>query len=357
MAWDSVARMVASDPVKRHADIAQVMDSHIAWATQTSFGMQVDHLPAVVATRRLLAETVTQLDWATTDGPLPRWLSQPRVAGGTLDWMQLLEWVVDAQIGYGYAPLVVRRAFGVSWRITPYHPASVQPTASTNGPVGVSWHVGGEPVPEVPAQASQIVDGRDYLVPIRMRASTARPWGTTPLIDAVPSLQGAATTEHTGAAIFDSGTYQGGILETDQDLSPRVAEAFQSRWVEARKGGKIPVLANGLRYRQEVSSAVDLQLLEARSFNQSQVFMLFGIPPDYMGSSLQGGQSSFSYSNSRQNDQRYIRNAVAPLVGNIADGLSSLLPPGRSDAEAVRVTWDTATWETTVEDPSANPSD
>ncbi len=124
--------------------------------------------------------------------------------------------------------------------------------------------------------------------------------------------------------------------------------------MENRRSGALPVLGSGLRYVNDLANASDLQLLEARAFNQAIVYSLFGIPLDMMGSALIGGQSSLSYQNAQDNNARYRANALAPFTTQIADGLSLLLPPGRDPEEAQRFDFDYAEWETATD---ADPSD
>jgi len=339
-------------PIQKRHDIAQVIESSIAWI-ESGADLPINRLPAVVGAHRLIAGHIDQLPIVATNG-VPRWLESPRRYGSPLDQGDLVQWLVGSMYFYGFAALAVTRVQGASWKLEPLNPQGVQCQATTGARLAMSWRVDGAPAEQLPAVHGQVVDGREYLLPIPYVVTPERPWGTTPLIDALSSLQGFTQTERAGANVFDTGTYSGGRLETDQDISPAVAVAYQKRWMENRRAGALPVLGSGLRYVNDLANASDLQLLEARAFNQAIVYSLFGIPLDMMGSALIGGQSSLSYQNAQDNNARYRANALAPFTTQIADGLSLLLPPGRDPDEAQRFDFDYAEWETATD---ADPSD
>jgi phage portal protein BeeE len=143
-------------------------------------------------------------------------------------------------------------------------------------------------------------------------------------------------TEAHAAFTFDSGTHLGGVQTTEGELTTAQAEMWRDAWIKARKAGTVAVLGNGLTYQNEVPDPVKLQLVESRSYNQSVVWTLLGIPQGYMGSSMMGGQSSLSYSNAQDTTRQFIGNALMPVTTQIEDALSELLPNGRNAAEDVR---------------------
>jgi hypothetical protein len=334
----TVERVSSPDVTRSH--LAQITDAHIAWQGE-GFGQSVNGLPAVVAAHRLIAGHVDQLPIVVSDGStVPRWLESPRRFGGPFDQGDLIQYVIGSMFFYGFSALSVTRVGDTSWKVEPLDPAHVQCQVGSGARVRKSWRVDGQPMPELPAVWSQVVDGREYLLHIPYLVSTARPWGTTPLIDALASLQGFAKTEDAGVNIFDSGTIHGGRLETDAEISAAVATAYQERWMQNRRERKMPVLGSGLRYVSELSNSSDLQLLEARQFNQTTIWTMFGIPLDIMGSSQMGGTSSLSYLNATQSGGRYRANALAPFTTQVADGLSQLMAPGRDASESIRIEFD-----------------
>jgi len=140
-----------------------------------------------------------------------------------------------------------------------------------------------------------------------------------------------------------SGVHAGGILTTTGDLTTTQAQQWKQQW-DSTSGG-VRVLGNGLEYRNELPDPNNLQLIEARSFNQSIVWSLLGVPQSIMGASLMGGQSSLSYSNAQDDNARYVANSLRSFTDQLAESLSRLMPPGRNAAEDRRVEFDFSEWE------------
>jgi len=353
MAWgrlaaaiDAQARPVqAAEAVSGYArrDLAQVMDEHIAW--QDTGRTDPLGVPPLFAAVRMIASHVTQLGMGVNDGPAPRWLTQPRRWGSALDLPDMLQHVVAAMCLHGAGYLRAVRVSDVSWRLDALHPSSVGCRVSASGIVALEWTLDGEPIAVVPPTPDDAVQGRSYLLHIPYLVTPDRPQGTSPVIEARDALRGYSTVERQAAQLLDGGTYSGGRLETDQDITADTARRYQDTWIANRRTGKLPVLGAGLRYAVDIVSPRDSQWLESRSFNAQQVCMMFGIPVDILGLTLQGGASSLSYANAQDNNRRYAQNCLRAFTTQIGDALTTLLPPGRNDAEEQRITWDWPEWE------------
>ena len=165
--------------------------------------------------------------------------------------------------------------------------------------------------------------------------------GMGPLQNARESLAGYLTVERFAQGVFDSGTWSGGRLETDQDISPAVAERYQARWIENRRTGKMPVLGSGLRYVNDIINPRDAQWLESRTFNAQEVARIFGMPMRYLG--LPSGDAT-TYATARDNDAYYLRSTVSSYTSSIAGGLSRLVGRGRGEGDAGRISFDFAAW-------------
>jgi phage portal protein BeeE len=232
-----------------------------------------------------------------------------------------------------------------SFRLDALDPNYVQVRARTDGVIGLEYIVGGSPIPTVPYSLAMCVKGRAYLVHVPYRVSVAHPEGTTPLVDAAVTLRGHVQTERHASFLFDAGTYTGGVLTTEQDITSDQAAEAAEEWASGATRGKVRVLGNGIKYYNEIPNAVDLQMVETRSFAMSVVYSLLGIPQSIMGSSMMGGQSSLSYSNAQDNERLYARNALRPIGEQITSSLSNLLPHGRNADEAQRIEFDYSAWE------------
>lgn len=327
--------------------LAQVIDGMIA-AQGSSVPGDIRTLPAVAAAVRLIGSTVSQLPVGVSRGSLPEWLARPRVYGGQLDLNDLLGFLIDSMTlhGRGYL-LATCTADGdaPSFRLDALDPDYVQVVHNTNGLIGRQFLWSGEPVPEVPAMLGTARKGTRYLVHVPFRVSVDHPEGSTPLTEAAATLRGHLAVERHSSMLFDGGTYVGGVLTTTSDITPAQATVWQAAWIEARKAGKVAVLGNGLEYRNELADGNELQMVETRSFNQSVVWALLGIPQAYMGSSLMGGQSSLSYANAQDNRRQFADNCLRGYTQQIEDSLSRLLPHGRNAGENTRFQFDYDEWE------------
>ena len=346
-ALDELAsRETPLDGVLVNRDLAQVMDSMIAAQTQVAYDIR--SLPGVAGAVRLLAAHIASLELSNDSVySVPAWMAEPRVSGGTMDIGDLLQYIVDSMVFHGKAYVKATcKAAGdsPSFRLDPLDPNYVQVRTRTDGVAGCEFLVSGKPMPRVPAQLTSkfdgVVVGREYLVHIPLRVSVDHPEGTTPLVDAATTLRGHVRTEEHASSLFDNGTYVGGVLTTTHDITPTQAQGWQDAWISARRTGKVAVLGNGLEYRNELADGQTLQMVETRSFNQSVVFMMLGIPQSIMGSSMMGGQTSLSYSNAQDDREQYSRNGLRAIGEQITASLSQLLPRSQ------KVAFDYSKWET-----------
>lgn len=336
--------------------LAQVVDGWIAAGGTAP--RDVLGLPAVAGARRLIASTIDQLPLVVDGADVPLWLRSPRAYGGQLDQGDLIQHAVDGMILHGRAcwRVTCTGDGGTSWQLDALDPQFVQAVRRTDAIVGRTFLVAGVELPEVPVSLATAVRGRSYLLHIPYLVTVECPEGTTPLTEAQTALRGFVLTEQRVAAMFDEGaSHTGGVLSTAHDITVSQATQWQEAWITARRTRKIPVLGNGLEYRNEAPNSRDLQLVEARQFNQSAVWALLGIPQAYMGSSLMGGQSSLNYANAQDNRRQFADNCLRAFTTQIEDAVSRLLPPGRNPAEQVRARFDYTEWEGRVDsEPSAD---
>lgn len=357
MSYGELAQLVASlapehpaaaHPPARRRDLSRMMDRHIAAQAAHPASADGMAIPAVFASVRLIETTIDQLS-LTAPGD-PSWLRDPRLYGCLFDQGDLVQYIVSGMASRGAAYLWAQPT-GVSWKLAPVDPDAVAvQVASDGGLLRMSYRLAGEPIDPVPVyrewtdrqgRKANNWDGRGpFLLHIPYLITVAHPEGVGPIQAAREALRGYERVEMQAADLLDSGTWSGGRLETDADLALETAEAYQERWVENRKLGKIPVLGSGLRYANDIISPKDAMWLESRAFSAAQVAQMFGIPPDYLGMALIGGASSLSYNNSADNDRRFRRNCLEGFTTQISDALSTLLRNHRD-----RVEFDWSAWE------------
>lgn len=312
-------------------------------------------LPAVYAAVRLIVTVIDNLPVTVSRGPVPTWLRRPRRYGCPIDQSDLVQWMLSSMALHGAAYLRCTR-LGESWRLDPVRPGAVQHRTTTGGVYERTFALDGQPIDHVPHSPDDAVQRRAYLLHVPYMVTPEHPEGFGPLQALRDAMAGYLTTERYALTLFDRGTHSGGRLETDQELAPATAQRYQSRWVEARKTGDIPVLGSGLRYVNDIINARDAAWIEARQYNAAQVAKAFGIPASYMNEALAGGQSSLSYANAQDNRRNLRETCLATFTNPLEEGLSLLLPPGRDETEDVRVRFDYTEWEAADEptDPAAD---
>lgn len=354
--WAYAATAAAGDRLHQRNDLMQVRVDDIIRAQSTGMVDGPISLPAVYGAVRLVASTIAQLPLVVRQGQAeinaPTWLRRPRRYGAALETGDLVQLVVSAMALRGVAYVACTRVAD-SWRLDAVHPDQVATTAGYDqaGRLTLTHRIGGRVIDAVPPSLVQAVEGRTYLLHLPYLTTPDQPAGIGPLQSARMALDGYIDTEQHAAAVFQSGLHSGGRLETDQDLAPATATRYQERWVAARKAGNIPVLGSGLRYVNDLVNPRDAEWIEARQFNQAQIWLMYGIPPDYMGATMTGGSSSLSYSNAQDNDTRFRRNCLSAFTQQIEHSLSLLLPPGRDTSEEQTVRFDFTGWES-----AGNPS-
>jgi len=335
-------------------DLGLVMAQHIRWQEAGLGPDRALQLPALFAVVRLIASAIDQLDVTVNGGPAPDWLRRPRRYSGALDLGDLLQHMVGAMCVHGHADLLARRMEGGSWRLDALHPSSVTCRVSSTGRVGLEFQVDGVDVPQLPAKHRDQNSGVDYLVHVPYLVSTNRPAGTSPVVENPEFFAGALAMERQGSQLLDAGTYSGGYLETDQELTADQARRYRDTWLENRRLGLPPVFGQGIRYQTTAIDPVKAQFLEARLHTFQQIASEYGVPADMLGLTLSGGSSSLSYASAKDNNRRFRVNCLELFTRQIADALSPLLPPGRNEAEEQRLVFDYSEWEAAT-DADAEP--
>ena len=149
--------------------------------------------------------------------------------------------------------------------------------------------------------------------------------GLGPIQAASQELRGVMDTRNYAANFFTESGIPSGVLKSDQVLSPDQAQAAKEAWNQtagARNG--TAVLGSGLTYQAVLLSPQDVQFLETRQFNVTEVARLFGVPASLM---LTGAQaSSMTYQNIESEHIAYVRFSLMSYLVEIEDAFTSLLP-------------------------------
>lgn len=299
-------------------------------------------LPAVYAAVRLISSSIQQLR-VTAPGD-PQWLRRPRSYGAALDLSDLVQYLVVSMAlrGTGYLRCV---RIAESWRLDVVDPQYVARIAAPGPIVSHSWTLAGQEIPALPDAPADAVQRQPYLLHVPYLVTIEHPEGTSPISECRTALDGYADSETAAGRLLAGGTVTGGLLTSDQQLTPEQALRYQETWAANRATGRIPVLGAGLSYENVTLSPRDAQFIESRQFSMQQIMSLYGIPPDMLGLTHIGGGSSMTYANARDNRVRFRQNCLEAFTVQLEDSLSLLLPPGRNSAEDQRISFDYEEWE------------
>lgn len=102
-----------------------------------------------------------------------------------------------------------------------------------------------------------------------------------------------------------------GILSTEQKLDPVVAERCKQNWKEANSGlfnsGKTAVLESGLKWQPLSMNSEELQFIEARKFQLSEIARIFRVPLYKLGERVSGASVS-------QLAQEYLNDSLSSWI-------------------------------------------
>lgn len=110
--------------------------------------------------------------------------------------------------------------------------------------------------------------------------------GVSPIRAARQSIGLGLAAEEFGAKLFGNGTLATGILQTEQRLTQKQADALAARWKSKRTGltsaHDTLVMDKGAKWSQLSINPDDAQFLETRRFQVVELCRWFGIPPFLM---------------------------------------------------------------------------
>lgn len=163
---------------------------------------------------------------------------------------------------------------------------------------------------------SELIHRRFIVLPGMLR-------GVGPITMARIELQGMAETEAYAANWRDESGVPSGILTSDQTLSDTEAETAKQRVLASRSGTPL-VLGKGLHYARTLMSPEDMQFIQTRNFDTTQVARMLGIPANLLLASVEG--SSLTYQNIEQSWIEFSSYTLQAYAMPICDALSQLVP-------------------------------
>lgn len=262
-----------------------------------------------ISSKQMSIET-TRYGHVVADHPLTR---RPDPECSRSSWIEQLV-VSMASTGNGYCE-ILRDPAGQVLALPVLNPLQVRIETNSAGRVKKYHYRGRE------------LSKRDVMHVTLLRVPGSA-YGLGPIQAANPELRGAISTRDYAAAWLDDSGVPTGVLKTDQHITKDVATDAKTRWNEdaGQKNGVV-VLGSGLDYRPIFLSPKDVQFIESRQFDVTQIARLFGTPASLMLAAVEG--NSQSYSNVEQDWLAYVRFTLMGYLTEIEDALSELLPGAR----------------------------
>lgn len=175
---------------------------------------------------------------------------------------------------------------------------------------------------------AEVVHRRFIVLPGQLR-------GVGPITMARIELQGMAETASYAANWRDESGVASGVLSSDQVLTDADAETAKQRVMASRSGTPL-VLGKGLSYTRTIMSPEDMQFLQTRQFDTTEVARMLGIPANLLLAAVEG--SSLTYQNIEQSWIEFSSYTLQAYAMPICDALSQLVPLHQH----IAMDWDSA---------------
>ncbi|KFI52625.1 phage portal protein [Bifidobacterium biavatii] len=174
--------------------------------------------------------------------------------------------------------------------------------------------------------------GRDYtaddIVHCKFLNVPGRLRGLGPISAAREEVEGARMARDYKAKFYTDSSNIKGYLQTDDKVTPEIAQNAKEAWRASGTAGDIKVLGSKLKYVPLDMKPADLQFLETQKFDTTQIARLLGIPASIMLAAVDG--SNLTYSNIEQSWIEFADYTLAAYAGEIEELFNRLLPRGRT---------------------------
>lgn len=320
-------------PEGRAWDPSIVPSNTQEWATTWQWGTSGERmhggdyalrLASVHACVRLLADSVSSLPvgvYRKADGasvavsPMPSLIRQFHPDLTNVEW---LFQVVSSMALRGNAYLLVESFDFLEYptSLRPIHPddVTIEPYNDQSGR-DYKYLVRGEEI-----DPSNLVHIRRFSMPGSV-------YGLSPIQAHATTLGIALAAEHYGAAYFRDAANPSSILSTSQDLTPDQVKRVQREWLNTHGGRRLPaVMTGGFDWKPINISPSESQFLETRSFQKSEIAMIFGIPPHMIGDV---DRSTSWGKGIEQQSIGFVTYTLRPWLTIIEAALSRILPRGQ----------------------------
>jgi HK97 family phage portal protein len=245
--------------------------------------------------------------------PMPSLIAQPLRSMTTFEWV--FQVVTSLALrGNAFLLVVGRDSLERVTDLQPLHPDWVR--VDVNRETGkLVYSVLGEEIPNYD------------ILHIRRFSLAGCPLGLSPIDQARQGIGMALAAERYGARYFGQSANPSATLTTDSVLSPEQSENLKTEWIASQGGTRYPaVLSGGLKYEAISITPEESQFLQTREFQNSDIAMLFRVPPHMIG---QTNKSTSWGTGIEQQSIGFVRYTLQPYITCIEQALSTLLPRGQ----------------------------
>jgi HK97 family phage portal protein len=143
------------------------------------------------------------------------------------------------------------------------------------------------------------------------------------------ALRLTASAEGYAAEFFENNAEPGGVMEVPGSLNEDQFKRINAEWKARHGKGKrqgVAILEGGMTYKPISVNHTDLQFLELRNFQVSEICRIFGVP-----NHLINDLSRATFSNIEQQSLEFLTHSLRPWLVNFEQEMARVLLLGESD--------------------------
>lgn len=253
------------------------------------------------------------------DHPLERLLQKPNEDQSRFEFMEQMQVSILLR-GNAYA-VILRDGRGRPTALVPINPDRVWIYEAPGGQV--FYQVARRGLHETAVLASQplMIPSEDILH-LRWMALDNMLYGASRIGLAREAIGLALSQQELAGRLSANSTNLGGVLTTDQRLTPEAAERLAKSWKERKQGlrnaGDVAVLEQGLKWQPLGMSAKDAEMVASRGLQVQEIARLYRMPMHKLGVVDRGVGSSIP-----DLDQDYMNSVVSSDLGRWEGKLDS----------------------------------
>ena len=151
------------------------------------------------------------------------------------------------------------------------------------------------------------------------------PFADSPVSRASATIGAAIAAREFGARFFGDGGHPGGLITSDQTLTPDQAKDIKRAFLNAVNGNREPmVMGSGLNYQPLMVDPNDSQFIDLMRFAIEEACRFWRVPPSMVYAATSG--QNVTYANVSQADLHYLKHSLEWLFVRLERALSKLIP-------------------------------